>query len=104
MTQRVIHRPARMRLPEPDLKAIEVVAPPAVPDSGAGFAGAMQVVLPVMGGGGMLLMMVANNNTLMMIAGLGMLVVTVLGGLAAFVAQRTGAARRFTVQRRRYLD
>jgi S-DNA-T family DNA segregation ATPase FtsK/SpoIIIE len=104
MAQRVVHRPARIPPVQPELKALEVVPPPAIPEAGGGFAGAMQVLLPIMGGGGMLLMMVANRNTLMMIAGLGMLAATILGGIAAFVGMRTGAARRFAVQRRRYLD
>jgi len=81
-----------------------VASPPTVPDSGGGFTGAMQLLMPMMGGGGMLLMMVANRNPIMMIAGLGMLAATVLGGIGAFISQRTGAARRFTHQRRRYLE
>ncbi|MEV0330295.1 type VII secretion protein EccCa [Micromonospora echinospora] len=104
MTQRVVHRPARVPPPEPELTALDVVAPPAVPEGAGGFAGIMQVLLPIMGGAGMLLMMVANQNPVMMIAGFGMLAATVLGGIAAFVAQRTGSARRFAVQRRRYLE
>ncbi|MFI6820457.1 type VII secretion protein EccCa [Micromonospora sp. NPDC050187] len=104
MTQRVVHRPARVPPPEPELTVLDVVAPPAVPDGAGGFAGIMQVLLPIMGGAGMLLMMMANQNPVMMIAGFGMLAATVLGGIAAFVAQRTGSARRFAVQRRRYLE
>ena len=104
MTQRVVHRPARIQPPQPDLARIEVVAPPALPDSGGGFTGMMQVALPIMGGGGMLLMMVSNNNPIMLVAGSAMMLVTVLGAMAAFVGQRTGAARRFAQQRRRYLD
>ncbi|MFC7547913.1 type VII secretion protein EccCa [Plantactinospora sp. GCM10030261] len=105
MTQRVVHRPARAAAPrEPESAPLEVVAPPAVPDGGGGLASVMQVFLPIMGGAGMVLMMVANQNPIMMVAGLGMLAATVLGGIGAFVAQRTGAARRFTQQRRRYLD
>ncbi|WP_416905955.1 hypothetical protein [Micromonospora echinospora] len=104
MTQRVVHRPARVPPPEPELTALDVVAPPAVPEGTGGFAGIMQVLLPIMGGAGMLLMMMANQNPVMMIAGFGMLAATVLGGIAAFVAQRTGSARRFAVQRRRYLE
>ncbi|WP_422769943.1 type VII secretion protein EccCa [Plantactinospora sp. WMMC1484] len=104
MTQRVVHRPARIPPPEPELGALDMVSPPALPDSGGGFAGVMQVFLPVMGGAGMLLMMMANQNPVMMIAGAGMLTATVVGGIAAFVAQRTGSARRFAQQRRRYLE
>ncbi|MEU4474273.1 type VII secretion protein EccCa [Micromonospora sp. NPDC023888] len=104
MTQRVIHRPARVPPPEPEPTALDVVSPPAVPDGGGGFAGVMQVFLPIMGGAGMLLMMMANQNPIMMIAGLGMLVATVFGGIAAYITQRTGAARRFARQRQRYLE
>ncbi|MGC4810157.1 type VII secretion protein EccCa [Micromonospora sp. DT228] len=104
MTQRVIHRPARVPPTEPEPTALDVVSPPAVPDGGGGFAGVMQVFLPIMGGAGMLLMMMANQNPIMMIAGLGMLVATVFGGIAAYVTQRTGAARRFARQRQRYLE
>ncbi|MFY1583659.1 type VII secretion protein EccCa [Micromonospora sp. WMMD734] len=104
MTQRVIHRPARVPPPEPEPTALDVVPPPGMPDGGGGFAGVMQVFLPIMGGAGMLLMMMANQNPIMMIAGLGMLIATVFGGIAAYVTQRTGTARRFTRQRQRYLE
>ncbi|MBM0233991.1 type VII secretion protein EccCa [Micromonospora sp. STR1_7] len=104
MTQRVIHRPARVPPPEPEPTALDVVSPPAMTDGGGGFAGVMQIFLPIMGGAGMLLMMMANQNPIMMIAGLGMLVATVFGGIAAYVTQRTGAARRFARQRQRYLE
>jgi len=104
MTQRVVHRPARIPPPDPDFAALSVVSPPALPDRGGGFQGAMQLVMPIMGGGGMLLMMMANKNPVMMIAGLCMLAATVVGGIGAFIAQRTGGARRFRQQRVRYLE
>ncbi len=64
----------------------------------------MQVLLPIMGGGGSLIMIIAHNNPIMLVAGGAMLLVTVLGAIGMFVSQRTGAARRFTQQRHRYLD
>ncbi len=104
MTQRVVHRPARAQPPPTELTTVDVVAPPAVPDAGGGFAGSMQILLPILGGGGSLLMIVANQNPIMLVAGTALLGVTVIGGVAAFIAQRTGSARRFGVARRRYLD
>ncbi len=103
MTQRVVHRPARVPPPDPDLAALDVVSPPTQPDGG-GAGGIMQLLMPLMGGGGMVLMMLANSNPLMMLAGVGMVAATVVGGGAAFVMQRTGRARRFAEQRRRYLE
>jgi S-DNA-T family DNA segregation ATPase FtsK/SpoIIIE len=104
MTQRVIHRPARIPPPDPDFTQLAVVSPPALPDRGGGFQGAMQLLMPVMGGGGMLMMMMANKNPIMMVAGLAMVGATVLGGVGAFIAQRTGGAKRFQKQRVRYLE
>jgi S-DNA-T family DNA segregation ATPase FtsK/SpoIIIE len=102
MTQRVVHRPARVPPPDPDRTPLEIVAPPQLPD-GASGSGVMQLLMPVMGGGGMFLMMVANRNPIMMIAGLAMVGATVVGGVGMFVMQRTGGRRRFAEQRRRYL-
>lgn len=104
MAQRVVHRPARQQPPRGDLAPIELVAPPPVPDSGGGLAHSMQVVLPILGGGGSLLMFVSYGNPIMLVAGTVMLAVTVVGGVVMFVAQRSGSARRFATQRRRYLD
>ncbi|MGH3933248.1 MAG: hypothetical protein ACRDTF_25105, partial [Pseudonocardiaceae bacterium] len=104
MTQRVVHRPARVPPPPAELDAVDVVAPPTVPDASGGFAGSMQILLPIMGGGGSLLMIVSNQNPIMLVAGTALLAVTVVGGVAAFIAQRTGSARRFGLQRRRYLE
>ncbi|MGC9668860.1 type VII secretion protein EccCa [Planosporangium sp. 12N6] len=103
MTQRVVHRPARVPPPDPDFAPLDVVSPPTLPDRGGG-AGVMQLLMPVMGGGGMLMMMIANRNPLMILAGLAMVGATVVGGVGMFVMQRTGAARRFAEQRRRYLE
>ncbi len=104
MTQRVMHRPARGPSPDFDAAPIALIAPPTMPDAGAGFQGAMQVIMPVMGGAGSLIMIVANKNPVMLIAGGLMLIATVLGAVAMFVAQRTGAGKRAADLRRRYLD
>lgn len=104
MTQRLVHRPARSRPPEPDLRPIELIPPPRLPDAGAGIQGVMQMLMPIMGGMGSLVMILANRNPIMLIAGGIMLVVTVVGGIVMFIAQRTGAAKRATDMRARYLE
>ena len=57
-----------------------------------------------MAGGGSVLIYVSSSNPLLLVAGLGMLAATILGGVLLFVSQRTGGARRFALQRRRFLD
>ncbi|MDQ2846673.1 MAG: type VII secretion protein EccCa [Actinomycetota bacterium] len=104
MAQRLIHRPARNRPPEADLRPVELIPPPTLAQSGAGVQGAMQVLMPIMGGAGSLVMIVANKNPLMLIAGGIMMAVTVLGGIVMFIAQRTGAAKNAIETRRRYLE
>jgi S-DNA-T family DNA segregation ATPase FtsK/SpoIIIE len=103
VAQRLIHRPARHRPPDADLRPVELIPPPTLPDSGGGMQGAMQILMPIMGGAGSLVMIVANKNPVMLIAGGIMLVVTVLGAIGMFVAQRTGATKRASDLRRRYL-
>lgn len=103
MTQRVVHRPARIPPPDPDRTPLDVVSPPQLPDGAAG-TGVMQLLMPIMGGGGMLVMMMSNRNPLMMVAGLAMVGATVVGGVGMFMMQRTGGRRRFAEQRRRYLE
>jgi len=104
VAQRLIHRPARHRPPEADLSPVELIPPPQLPDAGAGVQGVMQILMPIMGGAGSLVMMLANKNPIMLIAGGIMLVVTIIGAVVMFIAQRTGAAKRATDMRRRYLE
>ena len=104
MAQRLIHRPARSRPPEPDLQAVELLPAPALPDSGAGLQGVMQILMPIMGGAGSIVMIVANANPVMLIAGGIMIGATIIGAIVMFIAQRTGTAKRGADLRRRYLD
>lgn len=104
MTQRVIHRPARHRPPDEDLKAAELIPPPNLPDASSGAQGAMQILMPIMGGAGSLVMILANKNPMMLIAGGIMLAVTIIGAIVMAVMQRTGVAKRNTDLRRRYLE
>ena len=104
MTQRLVHRPARTASAPMDLSPVQLHPPPALPDNGAGMQGLLQVLMPIVGGAGSLIMIVANHNPVMLIAGGIILTATVLGGVALFVGQRTGTARRATDLRRRYLD
>ncbi|WP_029137923.1 type VII secretion protein EccC [Nakamurella lactea] len=104
MAQRLIHRPARHRPPDADLRPVELIPAPVMPDGGAGMQGAMQILMPIMGGAGSLVMIVANKNPVMLIAGGIMLVVTVLGAILMFIGQRTGATKRAHDMRRRYLE
>ncbi|MET3805636.1 S-DNA-T family DNA segregation ATPase FtsK/SpoIIIE [Nakamurella sp. UYEF19] len=104
MAQRLIHRPARTR-PEPlDLRPVELLSAPTLPDAAAGLQGVMQILMPIMGGAGSLIMIVANRNPVMLIAGGIMLMATIIGAIVMFVAQRTGAGKRANDLRRRYLD
>ncbi len=104
MTQKLIHRPARNRPPEADLRPVELIAPPQLPDAGAGIQGVMQILMPIMGGAGSLVMIVANSNPIMLIAGGIMLAVTIIGAIVMFIAQRTGTSKRAGDMRRRYLE
>ena len=104
MAQRVIHRPARTHPEAVDLRPVELLPPPALPDSAAGLQGVLQILMPIVGGAGSLIMIVANRSPLMLIAGGIMLLATIVGAIVMFVAQRTGAGKRATDLRRRYLD
>jgi S-DNA-T family DNA segregation ATPase FtsK/SpoIIIE len=104
VAQRLIHRPARTRPDDPDLPPVELIPPPTLPDASAGLQGVMGILMPIMGGAGSLVMIVANRNPVMLIAGGLMLAVTVLGAVVMFVAQRTGAAKKASDLRRRYLE
>ena len=104
MAQRLIHRPARTRPDDPDLTSVELIPPPTLPDASAGLQGVMGILMPIMGGAGSLVMIVANKNPVMLIAGGLMLAVTVLGAIVMFIAQRTGATKRASDLRRRYLE
>lgn len=104
MAQRLIHRPARTRPDDLELHSVELIPPPSLPDASAGLQGVMGILMPIMGGAGSLVMIVANKNPVMLIAGGLMLAVTVLGAIVMFIAQRTGAAKRATDLRRRYLE
>ena len=104
MAQRLIHRPARTRPEQVDLRPVELISPPTLPDAAAGLQGVMQILMPIMGGVGSLIMIVANRSPVMLIAGGIMLMATIVGAIVMFVAQRTGAGKRATDLRRRYLD
>jgi DNA segregation ATPase FtsK/SpoIIIE, S-DNA-T family len=104
MAQRVIHRPDRTRPAEYVPEPVSLIPPPSLPDAGSGMQGALQILMPIMGGAGSLIMIVSNRNPVMLIAGGIMLVATVVGALLMFIGQRTGAAKRATDLRRRYLD
>jgi S-DNA-T family DNA segregation ATPase FtsK/SpoIIIE len=104
VAQRLIHRPARAHPETVDLQAVELLAPLTLPDSAAGLQGVLQILMPIMGGVGSLIMIVANRSPLMLIAGGIMLLATIVGAIVMFVAQRTGAGKRATDLRRRYLD
>ncbi|MTD15251.1 type VII secretion protein EccCa [Nakamurella sp. YIM 132087] len=104
MSQRVIHRPARTRTEQYRPAPVQLIPPPTPPETGGSIQGAMQILMPVMGGAGSLIMIVSNRNPVMLIAGGIMLGATILGALAMFVGQRTGAARKAADLRRRYLD
>ena len=102
MAQQVIHRPARVRRPDPEPAPIELhPAPSRVGRSGN--QSAAQLLMPLLGGAGSMVMIVTNRNPIMLIAGGIMLAATVLGGLVMFGLQRTGAARHRDDQRQRYL-
>ncbi|HEX5493623.1 MAG TPA: type VII secretion protein EccCa [Mycobacteriales bacterium] len=103
MTQRMVHRPARVPPAELPLAPLEMAAPPPAGDSAGGISGAMQMILPLLGGAGSLVLIISNRNPLMLVAGGIMLGVMVIGGAAAFVAQRTGARRRAAQARAGYL-
>jgi len=92
MGQRLAHRPARVGPVATPSRPLDVVAPPAVAESAAGAAGAMQVMLPILGGGGSLVMILANRNALMLIAGAIMLGVTVVGGVVPSPCNAVGPA------------
>jgi DNA segregation ATPase FtsK/SpoIIIE, S-DNA-T family len=104
VTQRLVHRPARVPPPDVPLEPVDLIPPPPAGDGASGLGGVMQVMLPLLGGTGSLVMIVANRNPLMLIAGGIMLAAMVLGGVVAFIAQRTGSRRRVAVARSRYLD
>jgi len=99
-----VHRPARLPLPNLPLAPVELASPPPSADTSGGLAGAMQVLLPVLGGGGSLVMIMANRSVLMLIAGGIMLGAMVIGGVVSFIAQKTGANRRAAALRARYVD
>src|SRR5437764_5851021 len=100
MTQRLVHRPARQELPKITLDPVDVNGPLTLPESGGGMSGIMQVAMPLLGGAGMLSMFMANRNPTMLMAGAGMLVAMVGGGIFMFVSQRTGSSKRLRDQRR----
>ena len=104
MAQRLIHRPASSRPAEADLKSVDLIPPPSLPDAGAGLQGVMQILMPIMGGAGSVVMIVANKNPVMLIAGGIMIGATVIGAIVMFIAQRTGTTKRAADLRRRYLD
>ncbi len=104
MAQRLLHRPARAVPEAPGLRPVELLPPPSLPDAAAGLQGVLQMLMPILGGAGSLIMIVANRSPLMLIAGSIMLAATIAGGIVLFVAQRTGAGKRATDLRRRYLD
>ncbi len=103
MAQQVIHRPARLRMADPDLHPIELHPPPSLPNKSGGQNTA-QLLMPLLGGAGSMIMIVTNKNPVMLIAGGVMLCATLVGGLVMFLVQKTGNAKRNTDLRRRYLD
>lgn len=84
------------------VRVVVLDRPPAPVDTTAA-GGLVQVALPALGGVGMVLFMIAGGHPLLLVAGLVMLVVTVGGAVGMYVSTRSGARRRFTLAREKYL-
>ncbi|RAX20317.1 cell division protein FtsK [Actinomyces sp. Z5] len=100
-----VHRPGRLHrpleLPEPTV----VPAPPQLADTGAGQGFPFQMMLPLAGAGSSMLMMtLLRSNLIFALLGSVVMLVTMIGMLAATVSRRNGQARQRRERRERYLD
>ncbi|MDO4901817.1 type VII secretion protein EccCa, partial [Actinomyces sp.] len=102
---RTVHRPGRLHhpleLPEP----VILPAPPQLADTGAGQGFPFQMMLPLAGAGSSMLMMtLLRANLIFAVLGAVIMLVTVIGMLAATVSRRNVQARQRRERRERYLD
>ncbi|MGH8882172.1 MAG: type VII secretion protein EccC, partial [Stackebrandtia sp.] len=101
----LLHRPARIPVPETSDKPIQVAAPPTLPDGGGGHMNMAMVLMPMMSGSGGLMMALTNfNRPLFAAAGLLMLVASIGLGVVMWISMRIGPKKRLREQRERYLD
>lgn len=103
MTQRIVHRPARIVAPVESPGEFVLAPPPPVGENTSGFP--LQSLLPIVGSLSSVTMIVLlRNNPVMVVVGAMILVVALVGGVAMAFTQRANAARQRRVQRERYLD
>ncbi|MBD3942214.1 type VII secretion protein EccCa [Microbacterium sp. NEAU-LLC] len=103
MTQRIVHRPARVTEPTGALEEHVLAPPPAIGEHSSGFP--LQSLLPIVGSLSSITMIVLlRSNPVMVVVGAVILVVALVGGIGMAFTQRGNAARQRRSQRERYLD
>ncbi|MFE1394871.1 type VII secretion protein EccCa [Nocardiopsis alba] len=82
-----------------------MATPPQMPENApAGSSGAM-IIMPIITGSGSLLMSITmGHRPLMMVAGVMIMIASVIVGIIMFVAQHNGPRKRIREQRERYVD
>ncbi|WP_394295634.1 type VII secretion protein EccCa [Nocardiopsis alkaliphila] len=82
-----------------------MATPPQMPENApAGSSGAM-IIMPIITGSGSLLMSITmGHRPLMMVAGVMIMLASVIVGIIMFVAQHNGPRKRIREQRERYVD
>lgn len=105
MATRSVPRPARNLPPDPGGAPLAIATPPQMPDDApSGSSGAM-IIMPIITGSGSLLMSITmGHRPLMAVAGVMIMIASVIIGIIMFVSQYNGPRKRIREQRERYVD
>lgn len=104
MTERLIHRPARIEKPQARPEPQQLAAPPQMGDATPGGI-PFSTLLPVIGSlSSIIMIVVLRANPVMVAVGALILIVALIGGIGMALGQRGQARRTRRRERERYLD
>ncbi|WP_139738698.1 type VII secretion protein EccCa [Actinomyces wuliandei] len=102
---RIVHRPGRVVTPATPPAPVVLPAPPHLSDSGTRQPFPFQMLMPLAGAGSSMIMMtLLRSNPVFALLGAVVMMVTVLGMVAALVSRRAGQTRQRRERREHYLD
>ncbi|WP_281256358.1 type VII secretion protein EccCa [Nocardiopsis flavescens] len=82
-----------------------MAAPPQMPENAPASSSGAMIIMPIITGSGSLLMSITmGHRPLMAVAGVMIMLASVVVGIIMFVAQHNGPRKRIREQRERYLD
>src|SRR4051812_47373408 len=102
---RIVHRPARLPVPQTSVGAQRLAPPPSADENAAGGQALTTVMMPVLAGTGSLTVVLTNiNRPLFAALGLVFFAGSISLGVLMFTAQRRGPRTRMRTRRQRYVQ